>query len=224
LGTAYRKSLIVLIFAFILTALIAYAKPSQNVSSKRESLSEALRTIGGWQNAGKIAIDQRVIKKLDLDDYFYENYWMNRKAITLYIGYYLVTAKLGAAHDPLVCFPGQGWAVTEVKEMQLDFYAGFKYSVNYSTMIVERDQKKELVIYWFQSFDCAVADTLSQKILAFWQKIRGMPGDNALVRITVSMDSDSPSESIEIANDFIRSFYPVFLNYVRAGNESMKIK
>ena len=219
MGTVKQRSLIVLIIAFILTALIVYAKPSQKAAGKKENLSQVLRTIDGWQNAGKVEVDQRVINNLDLDDYAYERYLRGRQAVTLYIGYYFGTAKVGAAHDPFVCFPGQGWVVSEAKPGQFDFSAGAEYSVQYSSMIVERDQRKELVVYWFQSFDRALAGTFSQKIVTFWQKVRGMPGDNALVRITVSMGSNSPSESIGIANEFIRSFYPAFLKYVRDGNE-----
>jgi EpsI family protein len=86
-------------------------------------------------------------------------------------------------------------------------------------MIVQRGMQKELIIYWFQSYDRTNPDTLSQKIHALWKKLRLQREDNAFVRVSMAFEGTSPKKEREIIFDFIREFYPAFLSYIRQGNE-----
>ena len=81
-------------------------------------------------------------------------------------------------------------------------------------MIAQRGQQKELIIYWFQSYDQTNLDTLSQKISSLWGKILNNREDNAFVRITVSIGDRPVEECKEVAFRFIRAFYPTFLNHI----------
>jgi len=86
-------------------------------------------------------------------------------------------------------------------------------------MIAERGLYKELVIYWFQSYDKAISETFSQKLSALVSKISQGREDNAFVRTSMALEGKSPEEGREVIFDFIREFYPAFLKYVREGNE-----
>ena len=58
-------------------------------------------------------------------------------------------------------------------------------------MQAELRQQKEIILYWFQSYDLANADTLSQKLSLLWKKTAGKKEDNAFVRITVPLEENS---------------------------------
>ncbi|OEU51217.1 MAG: EpsI family protein, partial [Desulfobulbaceae bacterium S5133MH15] len=127
-------------------------------------------------------------------------------------GYYLSTRKVGAAHSPLVCFPGQGWIISSKDRTALKIKGN---EIHLLSMIVTRGQEKELVAYWFQSYDQTDPDTLSQKISLLWQKLLHEKENNAFVRVSISVGEKSLSEARDTVFEFIRSFYPVFLNYVK---------
>ena len=118
----------------------------------------------------------------------------------------------------LVCFPGQGWAVSNrsTGEMSLDPKNG--EIISYSSMVVERGDSRQLLIYWFQAYDRTNPDTFSQKLATLWNKVSGVGQDNAFVRISTSLNGTSADEARETIFRFIRAFYPVFLDYVRDGN------
>ena len=184
---------------------------------KNISLKQALADIHKWENNGFSPFDQKIVDALELDDYVNRSYTKGQDIVSLYIGYYHTTKKVGAAHDPLVCFPGQGWALTDKKSGELILNQETDNSLSYSSMIAQRGLQKELVIYWFQSYDRTNPDTLSQKISSLLGKILNNREDNAFVRITTPIGEKSIYESQETIFKFIKDFYPVFLEYIKNG-------
>ena len=84
-------------------------------------------------------------------------------------------------------------------------------------MVAHRGLQKELIIYWFQSYDKTNPDTFSQKTTSLYQKVFHHREDNAFVRISAFVGEKSLAECREAIFEFIRSFYPIFLNYVKQG-------
>ena len=116
----------------------------------------------------------------------------------------------------LVCFPGQGWTVSEREKGEIKIRDVPEQNITYSTMRVGKDSEiKQLILYWFQSFDSANGDTLSQKISALKHKFTDMREDNAFVRITCNTAEGSDSECLERMQNFTKAFYPIFLTYIR---------
>jgi EpsI family protein len=215
LGKISYTKIGITVLCFILTSIFIYWQPASIAIKKDVSLSQSLAYIKGWKNSGLLPLDQKIIKVLDLDDYTNQNYSNGCETVFLYIGYYLTTKKVGAAHDPLVCFPGQGWLVSNIKEGKFVLNPETAESISYSRMTVQRGLQKEFIIYWFQSYDRTNSDTLSQKITLLWQKIFHKREDNAFVRISISMEKRSLSECSEVIFQFVRAFYPLFLDYIK---------
>ena len=201
----------------VITSIFIYSKPSSIAVEKNISLKQALADIHGWGNNGFSPFDQKIVDALELDDYANQSYTNGTDLVSLYIGYYLTTKKVGAAHDPLVCFPGQGWVLSDKQTGELILNPKTNKSISYSSMVAQRGQQKELIIYWFQSYDQTNPDTFSQKITLLWEKNINHREDNAFVRITIPIGEKSISESQEIIFKFIKDFYPVFLEYVKNG-------
>ena len=125
----------------------------------------------------------------------------------LYIGYYLTSKNVGAAHSPLVCFPGQGWLLTDFEEKSLDTTIG---NINLMTIVASTPQNKQLLIYWFQAFEQTSPGTFMQKINLIRSRLINGREDNAFVRVTVPLDKKSVDQAYAIGADFIRAFYPDF--------------
>lgn len=210
------RKIIAVVGLFLLTSVLVYGKPKTASSIKSRSLNQVFVEVDGWKAGPHVPYDRAVVDKLGLDDYVNRVFIKDNKEISLYIGYYLTTTKVGAAHDPLVCFPGQGWDISDRAKGGIEAVDGGDTKVSYSTMTVERDgANKQVLLYWFQAYETANADTFSQKIAAMLHKVSGAGGDNAFVRLTCSTAEQSESECIETMQNFTKSFYPVFLEYIR---------
>jgi EpsI family protein len=211
--SSYRKVIVLALLFGLASIFIYWERPSRAVR-KEKPLSEALLRIEGWQSSGVVPLDKELVEGLELDEYANQNYFNGRERVFLYIGYYLSKKKLGAAHDPLVCFPGQGWVASDKKEGKVILDTDRDSSISYSSMIVQRGLQREFVLYWFQSYDRTASNTFSQKTISLRQRILRQREDNAFVRISIPVGKKSLEECREILTQFIKSFYPVFLNYV----------
>jgi len=214
LGQINNIRVIILVLCFALTSFIIYQDSPSKVVSKKVSLNQALSDIKGWKRKGLSPLDKNIIEALKLDDYINQNYTSDFGSIFLYIGHYFTSKNVGAAHDPLVCFPGQGWQLIDKQKGKLDLNHDADKTISYSMMTAKHGQQKELVVYWFQSYKETSPDTLSQKITTLWEKVLDHGEDNAFVRITTPIGNRSISECKETIFKFIRAFYPVFLNYI----------
>jgi EpsI family protein len=215
MGHIQTRKLIILIILFLAVTYLINNQPQERAEAKGVPLSKSITEIEGWKFVEHISLDNKVVDSLELDDYVFMNFSNGKDIISLYIGYYLTSKKLGAAHDPLVCFPGQGWKVSGIRKKEAEFKNKSMGKLQYATMTVEKNQQKELIIYWFQSYDQSNSSTFLQKISAFKNKLQSKKGDNAFVRVSLS-SLGMPIESSEgIALDFIQTFYPVFIKYVQ---------
>jgi len=216
LGPTDNRKIITIVFVFLLASVFVYGIREPVQSVKKGSLNQALAKVDGWKAGPHIPYDKEVVKSLALDDYVNRVFVKDDNSIALYVGYYLTSKKVGAAHDPLVCFPGQGWSVSGRNKGIVEIDGDADLKVSYSTMMVNRGvDNTNVILYWFQAYETANTNTLSQKITAMKQKITDAREDNAFVRLTCSTAERSKAECIESMRDFIKGFYPVFLNYIR---------
>jgi len=212
LATIKLHKLVILIICFALTSIVIYRTPSSKPVSKQVPLSQALSDIKGWAMKGYTPLDPIIVKALELDDYINHNYSNGYDTVYLYIGYYLTTKKVGAVHSPLVCFPGQGWVVSNTKDKSLTIGG---HNLQLTSMVIEMGPRKELVLYWYQAFDKTSSGTFLQKIYALWGKFLNRGEDNAFVRISISMEKQSIEKTFITGMEFINAFYPRFLKYVK---------
>lgn len=166
----------------------------------------------GWKGNGPTLLDNKVMESLELDDYINQSYSNEIETVSLYVGYYLTAKKVGAAHSPLVCFPGQGWQVSDTGRESAKVG---DHDIDVSVMVVSRGDVKDLIIYWFQAFDKTSSGTFLQKMQMLWSKIIHSREDNAFVRVSVSMNGRSKQDARNAGLKFINVFYPRFLEYVK---------
>jgi len=182
---------------------------------EREILSTAVKTQDPWVPVMDITIEKNILDELKLDDHLFRAYTNGKQTVTLYIGYYGTSRTVGAAHDPLVCFPGQGWVISDQKSAVVRLQRGGEQDVNYSVMTATKGENKELILYWFQSHGDTASGTASQKINTLIQKMKGKRGRNAFVRISVPIGQTGTDDARRLAIDFLVKFYPSFFEFIR---------
>jgi EpsI family protein len=217
MGYPNKFKIIFAVFCLLVTGILLNARPDSLTVVKTTTLSETFISFGSWKSLGEIPLELKIQEALFLDDYLFQRYTDGSDIVTLYIGYYYTSSKVGAAHDPLVCFPGQGWVLSNRDSSSTDLFSDSqKYSVNYATMQAEQSGQKEALLYWFQAQDETVSDTLSQKIILLWEKFSNGREENAFVRLSIDMQGKSYEQYISILNRFLESFYPDFHQYVQS--------
>lgn len=210
-----------LLFLFVSTAFLLAERV--NTETKGTSrLNNNFNDIPGWKVVGNYQLLDVIYDDLKLDDYLHRRYANSLgDEVTLYIGYYDSSKKVGAAHDPMVCFPGQGWSIQnpgngEYKAFDEDRYG----TVHYSTMVALKGESPLVVLYWFQAYDEAVSSTFVQKLKLAGKTLTGKKESNAFVRLSTLCASKKYEECEGVLLDFVHDFYPRFLDYVEQTDQA----
>lgn len=214
-----QSRLAILCVFLLATALVVYGRFGESVGKyagkpPKEPLQQVFSRIKGLQLTGSFPMDTRIIEALKLDDYLFQSYRRNKGQVNLYIGYYSTAKKVGAAHDPLVCFQGQGWQIIKQESGVYVFIRNPAMRISYSTMIAERKDDSQLIVYWFQANGKANSNTYSQKYAMFRDKLFGRNEVNAFVRLSAPIGAESPEVVRKRLFEFIDDFYPAFYHYV----------
>ena len=212
MGQITSSRIIVLIVCFFLAGSVVYSRTEQSPHVKTVQLHEVLSDIKGWNKSQFLTLDPEIVDALKLDDYININYFRGDEMASLYIGYYFSTGKIGASHSPLVCFPGQGWVLSdrEAKTIQIE-----GNTINLEKMVATRGDRQELLIYWFQAYDKTSPGTFMQKVNNFLIKLKGDTGHNAFVRVTVPINNNDLARAYQTGVDYIKVFYPPFLQFIK---------
>jgi EpsI family protein len=214
-GKTVRLRVVLLAVLLFATGVVIHAAPKDVPRVPQVPLAQALAQIGMWK-AGPSSLPVEIRDELKLDDYINAGYTDGKRTVFLYVGYYYSKGKVGAAHSPLVCYPGQGWVVSDAKKRNVPLKDARQRPVELATIRIERGDDRQLAVYWFQSYDLTASDTFRQKVNTFYQKFSGGHEANAFVRVSVPIGPGGEREALETALDFVADFQPRFLSYLRS--------
>jgi EpsI family protein len=187
-------------------------QPQGHARHSDKLLDSSFQSFGDWTILHDNKLSPIVVDELQLDDFLFRTYQSGPHAVSLYIGYYSVGKKVGAAHDPQVCYPGQGWKLSDKRKHQIVIQQG--HGLKYSSIVADLEGERDLIYYWFQIDTDSAAGTLMQKLFLFRNKLMGRGEANAFVRISTTIKSDEGSEESEVLRDFVNDFYPQFENFM----------
>ena len=146
----------------------------------RAPLLDFRMQMGPWQG-GTLAMEKQYLDVLKLDDYLLANYLNEQQIVNLYIGYYGTQQKGRTPHSPAACMPGGGWAITSLRVMDTNGATGQLFPVN--RVVIQKDDEKQLVLYWFKQRDRLLAQEGLVKFYLFWDAVTKHRSDGALVRL-----------------------------------------
>jgi exosortase D (VPLPA-CTERM-specific) len=189
-----------------LALVCASALAVSSVTHRTESVPERSRfvafppTLGQWQGHAS-PLDGWVEQSLGFDDYLFSDYSKaDGKAINLYVAYYSSQRKGESPHSPLVCIPGDGWLITDLRRASYD---DIGVQVPLNRAVIQRDATKQIVYYWYDERGRKIASEYWSKWYLLSDAILKNRTDGALVRL---MTVVAPGELESDADARLRQF------------------
>jgi len=170
-------------------------------------LSEFPSQIGKWRLIQEGVIEDRVQEVLRADDLLTRFYQApGTPSLNLYVAYFLSQRAGQAPHSPKNCLPGSGWVPSVSGKIQIPI-TGSANALDVNRYIVQKGERKSLVLYWYQSHGRSVASEYSAKIYLVLDSLRYNRSDTALVRVLVPIVGDQVDSASDIAIRFIQEMY-----------------
>ncbi len=212
MGNKKNKQLLIFIILLSVACFFVYRGVDREEVNKSVGLSKYLSQVKGYSFLATDRLDDNIVSVLELDDYANNRYSINGQSVALYIGYYFSLDKVSAAHDPLVCFPGQGWKVDVPTEDVLQLETGV---VKYREFVARQGGQQVLIMYWFQAGRQTSPSVYKNKINSAVNLVTTQMQEHAFVRVSVPLVNVDQEEAKVIGLEFIKGFYPVFLDYIK---------
>lgn len=174
----------------------------------RRPLSTLPVRIGAWHSISEDSLALPVRQVLHADDLLARTYEViPGTQVQLFIAYYRTQRSGEAMHSPRNCLPGSGWEPISVSLMRTDVGGGRVEQLN--RYLVEKEDHRLLVVYWYQEHSRMIADEYRGKLYLMWDSIRKGSRDGALVRVSVPLiPGMDENEATKIIRQFIHSATP----------------
>lgn len=188
---------ITIIFLIILSVIIVGSiDRREEIIPKRKSFTEFSDQLGEWTGVQR-SLDTDIINTLQVSDYIMSDYTKEGSIpVNFYVAYYESQRKGVSPHSPKVCIPGGGWQISDISRIELT-----DFPVN--RIIIKKDQRVQLVYYWFQQRGRIIANEYFMKWFLFKDALLLNRTDGAMVRLTTVV---SPEETIEDADNRLAGF------------------
>lgn len=205
----------------VIQAALLYSAVRPEFIPPSRPLNTMPSVFGSWTLAQTGVIEQDVLDVLKADDILNGVYCNSavpdcartgRGAASLFVAAFRSQRTGKAPHSPKNCLPGSGWVPLSSGEIGIDVGRAAPISVN--RYVVAFGSDRELVLYWYQSRDRAVANEYKAKFWVMADAIRYNRTDTALVRVIVPIVNRDEERSQATATDFVKSFYSTLLQYL----------
>jgi exosortase D (VPLPA-CTERM-specific) len=187
----------------------------------RKAYSEfPLEIEGGWSGRTE-RLAPGVVAWLAVTDYFLANYrqgslpWVN-----FYSAYYASQSGGESSHSPRTCIPGDGWAILDLREVELPLSAatatpGLAATLRVNRALVQKGEQRQLVYYWFRQRGRNLTDEFQVKWFILRDALVRDRSDGALMRlITPLAGLEDASAAERRLSDFVRRLDPLLADFV----------
>src|SRR6267143_4217193 len=152
----------------------------------RLPLRELPYTLATWTGEER-PLPARTVQAVGVSDYTNRVYFQRGDVpVQLYIGYYASQRTGDTIHSPKNCLPGSGWEPVHFGYATISVPGGRQIVVD--EYVIQRDQDKELVFYWYQSHGRIIASEYAGKFWMVVDAISRNRTDGALVRVITPMN------------------------------------
>lgn len=167
--------------------------------------------VNGWSGQ-ESPIAERVIKFLSVTDYTNRVYSNSAQALVqLYVGYYETQKTGDTIHSPKNCIPGSGWDPVRSSYATIKLLNGRQIVVN--DYVIQRDQDRQLVFYWYQGRGRVIASEYSGKFWMVADAISRHRTDGALVRLITPMQDGEENARARLTR-FTQDMFPQLENII----------
>lgn len=152
----------------------------------RQPLRDLPYTLGAWTGKEQPLQDQ-IVQSVGVSDYTNRVYVETANApLSVYIGYYSTQRTGDTIHSPKNCLPGSGWDPVRSGYATVPVQGGHEIVVN--EYVIQQDQDRELVFYWYQGRGRVIASEYSGKFWMIADSISRNRTDGSLVRLITTMN------------------------------------
>src|ERR1700726_1173155 len=190
----------VLLAAFALLHGVSHGE----VTVPHQALRELPLALGNWAGIEK-PLSDRILQAVSVTDYVNRSYVSQGGLVQLYVGYYASQRTGDTIHSPKNCLPGSGWDPVRSGYTTIAVSADRKIVVN--EYVIQHDQDKELVFYWYQTRGRVIASEYSGKFWMVADAITRNRTDGALVRLITPMN-DSEEKARARLESFTQLVFP----------------
>ena len=182
------KSKFLIVYVLLgITALYIHLHSDIAVPPNRP-LAEFPTNNKGWRMVSQLEFSENVLKVLKPSDYLSRQYaGPNGSKVNLYIGYHGGGQESGDIHSPKHCLPGSGWY--EISTVQREFVTVWK-KINLVQAIYQKDENRELFLYWFQVRGNTLSNEYNLKISEILNSLLYRHRDSSFIRISVPFETD----------------------------------
>jgi EpsI family protein len=197
------------------TALLLQARSRNEVLPQRQSLNSLPSEFGSWVGRD-ITIDQQTLDILGPGEFLFRDYEDRNHPLPpvgLFIAYFPSQRAGDTIHSPNHCLPGAGWVPTQRQVVQVARPDGAPFPAN--RYVISKAGDRQLVLYWYQAHDRAVASEYWAKYYLVADAIRMNRSDGALVRlITPMFRGESPDTAQTRLMNVGSPLLPLLNNYI----------
>jgi EpsI family protein len=194
----------VLLGAFVLLHTVSHGEPV----IARQLLRDLPYRVGTWVGEER-PLSERIVQAVSVSDYTNRIYFdQSSLPIQLYVGYYASQRTGDTIHSPKNCLPGSGWDPVRSGYTTIAVSGDRKIVVN--EYVIQQDQDKELVFYWYQARGRIIASEYSGKFWMVADAITRNRTDGALVRLVTPMN-DGENQAHDRLIRFTQDLFP-YLN------------
>lgn len=160
---------------------------------------------GDWRG-NEITLSDSVMGMIQPDNYIFRTYvGQHGEKVDVYVGYYGGLAKSDFAHSPLVCYPGNGWEIKEVKQVTTQRTGN---RLDFTRMLVKKELSSEMVYFAYQNADLLTPSMSRLKWDLSGRFLLGKRTDNVFMRFSIRTDPVDQQAAKKVMEEFIRDFYP----------------
>ena len=159
-------------------------------------------------------VEPEIQEVLKADDLLNRVYGSGREGASLFVAAFKTQRTGKAPHSPKNCLPGSGWTPLASGVLAVD--VGQAQPITVNRYVVTSGDKRQLVLYWYQSRDRVVASEYTAKFWVMMDSMRLNRTDTALVRVVIPIAQNDDARAERTAVDFVHSFFGTLREYLPA--------
>jgi exosortase D (VPLPA-CTERM-specific) len=213
-----RTSLVAAAILLAGTSLMTSLPVRVEVIPQRMPLALFPMAFGDWRGSPK-ALDSESLNALGLTDYLLADYTddLNRGVpLNFYVAYYASQRAGVHAHSPQLCIPGGGWSIIGQSIVAMPNGDGASMSVN--RVVIEKQDVRQVVYYWFEERGRHIATESSLKYYALRDALLDNRSDGALIRVVAPLATEHDEAAADLRiRKLVADARPLLRSYIPGG-------
>jgi EpsI family protein len=213
-----HKAALAVAVVLVAEIVLFYALPTKENVPTPPPLELFAANIGPWTMAREYPLAPDAEALLKADDTLTRDY-QGPGNVQLFIAFFKSQRAGVTPHSPKMCLPANGWEEESSRIISVNV-PGEPAPIPVNRYIVEKEDQRELVLYWFQNWRRATADEYLSKLYLIYDSIRYRRSDEALVRVLTPFQGESDAPAEQHAIQFLQEIYQPLKRQIWSGGSS----